>query len=518
LWLPVNHMDESCEVLRAMLYRLRLAAAGAAVLFAAGAAAPALAVTGPAPVIGGAQLAGRGVIVDYGAGSVPKLPGVQAAAFVVADAGSGQVLAAKDPHGYYRPASTLKMLTAVTLIPLLNPDGTVVASKQAASTEPNDVGVLPGHSYQISDLFTALLTISANDAAVALTQATGSLGVGMALINAEARHLQADDTVAVDPNGLDAPGQHTSAYDLALIARRALQLPAFLKYDETQTALFPVTKKKKVGLYNQNTLLTSYKGAIGGKIGWTSAAGATYVGMAKRNGVTLIVTLLHCPALTEIDSAEKLLNWGFAADGRVQPVGTLVGPVQPPAPAPVPATAPARQQVRAAQPFLAASSPSVLAAAAFSGVAVIAAGVGFAYSRRQRLAAHGAGAGAGVDSAGNPPTERGDSASSGWRTGIRGAGGSGSRTGSPGAGDSGSRTGSRGADGGGSRTGSRGADGGGSRTGNRGAGDRDSRTGSRGAGGRGSRTGHGGSRGRSSRMGSRGTDGRSPRDGLAQRR
>ncbi len=352
---------------------------------------------------------------------MPKLPGVQAAAFVVADAGSGQVLAAKDPHGYYRPASTLKMLTAVTLIPLLNPDGTVVASKQAASTEPNDVGVLPGHSYQISDLFTALLTISANDAAVALTQATGLLGVGMALINAEARHLQADDTVAVDPNGLDAPGQHTSAYDLALIARRALQLPAFLKYDETQTALFPVTKKKKVGLYNQNTLLTSYKGAIGGKIGWTSAAGATYVGMAKRNGVTLIVTLLHCPALTEIDSAEKLLNWGFAADGRVQPVGTLVGPVQPPAPAPVPATAPARQQVRAAQPFLAASSPSVLAAAAFSGVAVIAAGVGFAYSRRQRLAAHGAGAGA--DGAGNPPTERGDSASSGSRTGSRGTGG-----------------------------------------------------------------------------------------------
>jgi serine-type D-Ala-D-Ala carboxypeptidase (penicillin-binding protein 5/6) len=478
LWLPVNHMDESCEVLRAMLYRLRLAAAGAAVLFAAGAAAPALAVTGPAPVIGGAQLAGRGVIVDYGAGSVPKLPDVQAAAFVVADAGSGQVLAAKDPHGYYRPASTLKMLTAVTLIPLLNPDGTVVASKQAASTEPNDVGVLPGHSYQISDLFTALLTISANDAAVALTQATGSLGVGMALINAEARHLQADDTVAVDPNGLDAPGQHTSAYDLALIARRALQLPAFLTYDETQTALFPVTKKKKVGLYNQNTLLTSYKGAIGGKIGWTSAAGATYVGMAKRNGVTLIVTLLHCPALTEIDSAEKLLSWGFAADGRVQPVGTLVGPVQPPAPARVPATPPARQQVRAAQPFLAASSPSVLAAAAFSGVAVIAAGVGFAYSRRQRLAAHGAGA----DGAGSPPTERGDSASSGSRTGSRGAG------------DSGSRTGSRGAGGRGSRTGSRAAD------------------------GRDSRTGHGGSGGRSSRTGSRGTGGRSPRDGLAQRR
>jgi serine-type D-Ala-D-Ala carboxypeptidase (penicillin-binding protein 5/6) len=420
-----------------MLDRLRLAAAGAAVLFAAGAASPAFAVTGPAPVIGGAQLAGRGVIVDYGTGSARRLPDVQASAFVVADADTGQVLAAKDPHGWYRPASTLKMLTAVTLIPLLDPDGSVVASEQAASVEPNDVGLLAGHSYQISDLFTALLTISANDAAVALTQATGSYGVGMALINGEARHLQADDTVAVDPNGLDAPGQHTSAYDLALIARQALQLPAFLKYDETQTALFPITVKKRVGLYNQNSLLTSYPGAIGGKIGWTSAAGATYVGMARRDGVTLIVTLLHCPALTEIDSAEKLLNWGFAANGRVQPVGTLVGPVQPPKPAPVPAKPKPREQIAAARPHLTASSPSVLAAASFTGVAVIAAGLGFVYSRRQRPAAHGAGSGGAT---GSRPG-RGRSSGNGTRRGPGGVSDSGPRQGRSGVSDTSPRQG-----------------------------------------------------------------------------
>ena len=191
---------------------------------------------------------------------------------------------------------------------------------------PNVVGLVAGRAYKISDLFTALLTISANDAAIALTQATGSFSEGMSLINAEARHLQADDTVAVDPNGLDAPGQRTSAYDLALIARQALKLPAFLKYDQTMSARFVVARRKAVELYNQNSLLTTYPGAVGGKIGWTSAAGATYVGMATRHGVTLIVTLLHAPALTEITSAESLLNWGFAADGKVTPVGTLVGP------------------------------------------------------------------------------------------------------------------------------------------------------------------------------------------------
>jgi D-alanyl-D-alanine carboxypeptidase (penicillin-binding protein 5/6) len=334
--------------------------------------------------IGGAQLAGRGVIVSS-SGSIPELPGIKASAWVVADAGTGQVLAAKDPHGWFRPASTLKVLTAIALIPALNPDSMTVASKLATSVSPNIVGLLAGHAYKVSDLFTALLTISANDAAVALTQATGSYAQGMAAINAEARHLQADDTVAVTPNGLDAPGQHVSAYDLALFGRQALTMPAFLKYDQTTSAQFPVSKKKSVGLWNQNSLLATYPGALGGKIGWTSAAGATYVGMAKRGGHTLVVTLLHCPALTEIDAAKQLLNWGFKVDGKVSPVGTLVGPLKPPAPAPTPRRT-AVAAPRAAKAQGAGSGPSVLAAVGFSGVAVIAAGLGFAYSRRQRPA------------------------------------------------------------------------------------------------------------------------------------
>ena len=342
--------------------------------------------------IGGAPLSGHGVIVHYGPGASPRLPGVAASAFVIADAGTGQVLAAKDPHGWYRPASTLKVLTAVSLIPRLNPDGTVVASKLATSTVPNVVGLIAGHSYRISDLFTALLMISANDAAIALAQAAGSYSGGMALLNAEARHLQADDTVAMDPNGLDSPGQHSSAYDLALVARQALSMPAFLKYDQTVTAKFALSTKKSVTLFNQNALLTSYPGGIGGKIGWTSAAGATYIGMARRNGVTLIVTLLHCPALTEINSAESLLNWGFKAEGKVTPVGTLVGPLVPPAAAAPGASSAARSAASAgtAQSALRARShpgggaPSRLAAAGFTGVVLVVAGLGFAYSRRQR--------------------------------------------------------------------------------------------------------------------------------------
>ena len=387
--------------------RTAIATAGVAATVAA-AVVPAAAAAAAVPaVVGGSQLAGRGVIVNYAqvsgakagsAASVPRLPGVQADAFVIADADTGQVLAARDPHGWYRPASTLKMLTAISLLPLLNPDGTTVATKLAASQTPNVVGLAAGHPYRISDLFTALLTISANDAAVALAQATGTLTGGMAVINAEAHHLQADDTVAIDPNGLDASGQHTSAYDLALIARQALQMPAFLTYDETLHAKFVVSKKKTVTLDNQNSLLTTYPGALGGKIGWTSAAGATYIGMARRNGVTLIVTLLHCPALTEVDAAKSLLNWGFKVDGKVTPVGSLVSPLPsstlaaPAAPSRASASAAPGRTPRAAAADRAAgthpaAAPSALTAAGFSCLSLALAGMGFAYSRRQRPAA-----------------------------------------------------------------------------------------------------------------------------------
>lgn len=300
---------------------------------ARGHAAPGRQAAQPARLdVGGARLAGSGVAVSYPARGARPLPNVPAAAYVIADARTGQVLAARDAHGEFPPASTLKVLTAITLIPRLNPDATVAATRQATSVQPNVVGLITGRRYQVSDLFQALLMISANDAAVALAQAAGSLQTGVGLMNAEAQRLRAYDVVARQPNGLPAPGQQVSAYDLALIARQALSIPAFMKYDSTLVARFPVTPRHLVTMVNQNTLLTSYRGGIGGKIGWTARAQATYIGLARRDGVTLIVTLLHCTPLTEITSGERLLDWGFAMAGKAAPVGVLVPPV-PAAPA-----------------------------------------------------------------------------------------------------------------------------------------------------------------------------------------
>ena len=359
-------------------------AAGAALLTLAAAVAPAAsaqAASGQAaavrPVVGGPQLAGRGVIVNYPARGTRKLPRIPASAYLVADATTGQVLAAKDPHGHFLPASTLKILTADALMPVLNPARTVVTSHMAAVVTPSRVGLIQGHRYRVADLFRALLLISANDAAISLAQAAGSYHRGVAMMNAEARHLQADDTVAIRPNGLNARGQHTSAYDLALFARQALRMPEFLRIERLHVAKFPLYRRAKVNLWNQNSLLGSYPGDIAGKIGWTSQARATYIGWARRGGHTLIVTLMHCTPLTEMVFAAKLLNWGFAMDGKVRPVGQLAAPLPArtaghPVP-PRPATAPrVARQVRASGfPAI----PVAAGAAALLVVAVLVAGI-----------------------------------------------------------------------------------------------------------------------------------------------
>jgi len=339
--------------------------------------------------IGGPLMASSGVVVNEPSDDPRPVPDIPASAWVIANASTGQVLAAKDPHGEFGPASTLKVLTAVTLIPLLNPNAMVVATPLATSQQPTSAFLITGREYRVSDLFRALLLISANDAAVALTQATGSFAKGMALINAEARHLQAYDVVAKLPNGLPAAGQVTSAYDEALIARQALAIPAFMKYDSTLEARLELKPRDWETLVNQNYLLTQYRGGIGGKIGWTVNSEATYVGLARRNGVTLIATVLHCTSLQEITSAEQLLNWGFAMNGKVQPVGYLVAPLPAPAPrSPLDARSAAKPKTVA----LAVPQPASGGSAAGYGLAagsVVAAGLGLMAlirARRRALA------------------------------------------------------------------------------------------------------------------------------------
>jgi D-alanyl-D-alanine carboxypeptidase (penicillin-binding protein 5/6) len=281
--------------------------------------------------VGGPLLASRGLVVQPlpGAPALPAPRQLPASSWLVANLTTGQILAAKDPHARYLPASTLKMLTAVTLLPKLRATRNVTTTFHDASVDGTRVGLVPGHHYTVAMLFTAMLMVSANDAADALAQAAGGTRLTLDWMNAEARHLQANDTVAKTPSGLDAAGESTSAYDLALIAQAGLAIPAFRRYVSRVKARMPAPHHKHYQIYTHNELLTTYRGDIGIKNGYTVAAEGTDVQAATRHGQTIVVTLMHAyPNFWPM--AKSLLNWGFAATGKVDPVGTVVQPLPPP--------------------------------------------------------------------------------------------------------------------------------------------------------------------------------------------
>ena len=283
-------------------------------------AVPAAAVPGDIPV-GGELLTGKGEIVALGEGADP-LPEVWAKTWVVANADTGEILAAKGPHVLRAPASTLKTLTALTLIPQLDPATMIKAKERAVNTYGNRVGLVRGREYSANDLFYALLLPSANDAAMALAQGAGSVKTTLAQMNEIADSVGALDTVVKNPSGLDAPGQVSSAYDLATIGRSALALPYFREVVVTKKHEF-ANKKKSKTIYTQNRmLLGNFKGTIGLKTGFTTNAGRTFIGAAERKGTTYIVSLMGIKEASST-AAEKLLTWAFANDDKVTPVGVL---------------------------------------------------------------------------------------------------------------------------------------------------------------------------------------------------
>ncbi|MGF7237996.1 MAG: D-alanyl-D-alanine carboxypeptidase family protein, partial [Frankia sp.] len=294
---------------------------------------PARAVAGrprSTPAASPAPLTGGGVWVGPRQSPLPS--GLDAQGWLLADLDTGAVLAARDAHGQFLPASTIKILTALATLPTLPPSRSVVISNHDASVDGSRVGLVPGVRYSVRELATAMLLASGNDAATALAEAAGGQASTLRAMNALARTLGADDTRAVDPTGLDAPGQVTSAYDLAVFARAALAAPAIRPYLTLRSAKVRGRGKATFAIQNHNELLGSYPGLLGVKNGYTVAANATYVGAARRGGHTLVVTLLD----TRPDyapEARALLDWGFAHRATARPVGWLPKPTTAPPPA-----------------------------------------------------------------------------------------------------------------------------------------------------------------------------------------
>nr|WP_325065099.1 D-alanyl-D-alanine carboxypeptidase [Streptomyces apocyni] len=297
--------------------------------------------------VGGTRLGQPGTQVDLGGGEAPVLPKKEkltARSWIVADAQSGEVLAAHNAHWRLAPASTMKMLLADTLLPKF-------PKTREHKVDPSDlegmgsgsslVGIKENQTYTAHDLWLGAFLRSGNDAVHVLCAMNGGKEKTVRDMNKRAQELQALDTHVVNPDGYDAKGQVSSAYDLTLIARSGMQKKDFREYAATATAKFPGVEKKggKKGkpfeIQNTNRLLTGasgvtpYPGIAGIKNGSTTHAGTTFTGVAERDGTVLLVTVMN-PDSEESGAVYKetarLLDWGFAASGKVTPVGELVPP------------------------------------------------------------------------------------------------------------------------------------------------------------------------------------------------
>ncbi|MFI0721435.1 D-alanyl-D-alanine carboxypeptidase family protein [Streptomyces sp. NPDC021224] len=316
-------------------------------------AAPARAPKVPQPpaqmsTTGGDRLGVPGTQVDL-SGGAPALPAkLTARSWLVADAETGDILAEHNAHWQLAPASTLKMLFADTVLPKFPQTQThvVAASDLKGMGEGSSlVGIQENHPYTVKDLWLGVFLRSGNDAVHVLAAMNGGVPKTVADMNAMAKELQAGDTNVVTPDGYDEPGQHSSAYDLTLFARHGLLNADFRAYCSTVVAQFPgdFTKDKKTGkkvrgsfqIQNTDRLLSGdydlqrYPGIAGVKNGNTTNAGATYTGVAQRDGRTLLVTVMNpAPGHNNVyREAASLLDWGFKAGTTAKPVGTLVPPL-----------------------------------------------------------------------------------------------------------------------------------------------------------------------------------------------
>ncbi len=307
-----------------------------------------------ATVVGGERLARTGVQVRGASGLPGKLT---AHAWLVADCASGEVLASFNAHRRLAPASTLKMLFADTVLKKFDrAERYKVTDADLADVPAGSslVGIKPGITYTVEQLWQGVFLRSGNDAVHVLSHMNGGIAKTVAEMQARALDLQALDTRVVSPDGFDHKGQLSSAYDLTLFARHGLKDADFRGYCGTRTADFPAGGKKTFQIQNTDRLLTgawglkTYDGLIGVKNGYTSHAGNTFTGAATRGGRTLLVTVMHPEAggNAVYEQTAALLDWGFTHGGSAQAVGALVEPLSEGGTGVSPA--PTRKSVRAA--------------------------------------------------------------------------------------------------------------------------------------------------------------------------
>lgn len=259
-------------------------------------------------------------------------PEVSAQSAVVLTADTGTVLFEKDGHTPRPVASTTKIMTALLALEAAQEQGDplVDITQEMVAVEGSSMGLQAGDSISLTGLAAGMLLASGNDAANAVAlYLEGSLESFAARMNQRAAALGMEDTHFVTPSGLDGEdaqglGHLSTAYDMALLARAALEDQAFRQLCSSPSLAVEFAEPvKRVTYTNHNKLLTQYQGCVGVKTGFTKEAGRCLVSAAERDGVLLIAVTLNAP--NDWQDHTALLDYGFS---QVEPYQLAGGDVR----------------------------------------------------------------------------------------------------------------------------------------------------------------------------------------------
>jgi D-alanyl-D-alanine carboxypeptidase (penicillin-binding protein 5/6) len=235
---------------------------------------------------------------------------ISARSFVIMDAKTGKILLSLNPQMFLPPASTLKVMTAISVREHLQMDDKVPVSAYAAAAPASKINIKPGETYTVRDLLYALLLSSANDAARALAEkVSGSEQAFCQQLTKEVRQWGAYRTTLATANGLPADNQFSTAQDLALLFRKAMSDPELAKIMATKYHTIQGDRE----LRNHNRFLFTTPMAVGGKTGYTRSSKHTYVGMFKNGDHEIIIAMMGSKG--KWADLRPLIEKGFELEG-----------------------------------------------------------------------------------------------------------------------------------------------------------------------------------------------------------
>lgn len=240
-----------------------------------------------------------------------EVPGISAQAAILMELSTGRVLYEKNKNLKAYPASTTKIMTALLAIENADMDERIEIPQKAVGIEGSSIYLESGETVILRDLLFGLMLQSGNDAAMAIAE---KLGAGVedfvSMMNQRAKTIGASETNFVNPSGLYDDNHYTTVYDMALIAREAMQNPEFRKIAAARSWQSQRGPGKYSFFSNKNKVVFDYNGGSGIKIGYTKKSGRTLVASSERDNLELICVVMNAPDWFK--DSYKLMDYGHA--------------------------------------------------------------------------------------------------------------------------------------------------------------------------------------------------------------